>query len=101
MMMDKYANLVCMFSTDHFVCPSTQDDMSVKLFHGKRGGYTGEQLWRKFEDYRKEIRIRYTPKLPRDISNFPSGHSLRDVYKKFALECYKAEYDVSQTLFCC
>jgi hypothetical protein len=41
MMMDKYVNLVRMFSTDDFVFPSTQDDMCVKLFHGKRGGYTG------------------------------------------------------------
>jgi hypothetical protein len=37
MMMDKYVNLVGMFSTDDFVSPSTQDDMCVKPFRGKRG----------------------------------------------------------------
>ena len=95
MMLDRYVNLVRMFSPDDFVSPTTQEDMAIRLFHGKRGGYNGEKLWRKFEEYRKEIRTKYTPKLPKDISSFPSGHSLRDIYKKFALECYKVEYDVS------
>ena len=95
MMLDRYVNLVRMFSPDDFVSPTTQEDMAIRLFHGKRGGYNGEKLWRKFEEYRKEIRTKYTPKLLKDISSFPSGHSLRDIYKKFALECYKVEYDVS------
>ena len=95
MMLDRYVNLVCMFSPDDFVSPTTQEDMSIRLFHGKKGGYNGEKLWRKFEQCQKEICTRYTPKLPKEISSFPSGHSLRDIYKKFALECYKVEYDVS------
>ena len=95
MMLDRYSNLVRMFSPDDFVSPTTQEDMAIRLFHGKRGGYNGEKLWRKFEEYRKEIRTRYTPKLPKEMYSFPSGHSLRDIYKKFALECYKVEYDVS------
>ena len=95
MMLDRYVNLVCMFSPDDFVSPTTQEDMSIRLFHGKKGGYNGEKLWRKFKEYRKEIRTRYTLKLPKEIPSFPSGHSLRDIYKKFALECYKVEYDVS------
>ena len=49
----------------------------------------GDQLWQKFEDWRKEMRTKYTPKMPCNISSIPSGHQLRDVYKKFALECYK------------
>ena len=95
MMLDRYVNLVRMFSPDDFVSLTTQEDMAIRLFHGKKGGYNGEKLWRKFEEYRKEIRTKYTPKLPKEISSFPSGHSLRDIYKKFALECYKVEYDVS------
>jgi hypothetical protein len=35
------------------------------------------------QDCWKEIHIQYTPKLSRDISNYPSGHSLRKVNKKF------------------
>ena len=34
------------------------------------------------------------PKLPKEIADYPSGHSLRDVYKKFAMECYKVEHGV-------
>ena len=99
MMMDKYINLVRMFCQDDFVSPSLQDDMCIKLFNGKRGGYTGEKLWRKFKDWRKVIRTQYTPKLQKDIANYPSGHSMRDVYKKFALECYKVDYDVRKLVF--
>jgi hypothetical protein len=53
MTLDKHVNLVNMFSTDDFVSPSTQDDMCIILFHGKRGGYTGEKMSRKFKDCRK------------------------------------------------
>jgi hypothetical protein len=45
-------------------------------------------------DIRKDIRTNYTPKLPKYILSYPSGNSLRDVYKKFALEWYKEEYNV-------
>jgi hypothetical protein len=49
MMLDKYRNLVRMFSQDDFVSPSIQDDMCIKLFNGKsKHGYTGDKLWRKF-----------------------------------------------------
>ena len=65
--------------------------MTIKLYNGKKD-INGLGLWRKFEDWRKEIRTKYTPKLPTDISSIPSGHQLRDVYKKFALDCYKLEH---------
>ena len=65
--------------------------MTIKLYNGKKD-ITGDQMWRKFEDWRKEIRTKYTPKLPADVSSIPSGHQLRDVYKKFALNCYKLEH---------
>ena len=57
-MMDKYINLVRMICQDDFVSLSLQDDMCIKLFNGKRSGYTGEKLWRKFEDWRKVIRTK-------------------------------------------
>ncbi len=45
MMLDKYRNLVRAFSRDDFVSPSTQDDMSIKLYNGKsKDGYTGDKL---------------------------------------------------------
>jgi hypothetical protein len=100
MMMDKYINLVHQFCPDDFISSNTQDGMCIKCFHGKSGCYTGFKLWRKFEECRKEIRILYISKLPKDISSYPSIHSLRDVYKKFALEAYKAEYSVSDPSFC-
>ncbi len=82
MMLDNYHNFVRMFSQDDFVSPSIQDDMCIKLFNGKsKHGYTGDKLWRKFEDWRKKIRTEYMPKLPKEIADYPSGHSLRDVYK--------------------
>jgi hypothetical protein len=96
MMKDKYVNLVRQFRREDFDSSSIQDDMAVKLFHGKSGGFTGYKLWRKFEESRRDIRIHYIPKLPKDISNYPSGHSLRDVYKKFAVAAYKLEHNVSK-----
>ncbi len=55
LMIDKYRNLVRAFFRDDFVSPSIQDDMSIKLFNGKsKGGYTGDKLWRKYEDWRKK-----------------------------------------------
>jgi len=95
MMKEKYVSIIRSFDAEDFITNDTQEDMCVHLFHGKRGGYTGEKLWRKFEECRRDIRNKYTPKLPRSISSYPSGHSLRDVYKQFALECYTAEFDVS------
>ena len=85
-----------MFPQDDFVSPSIQDDMCFRLFNGKsKHCYTGDILWRKFEDWRKKFWAEYMPKLPKVITDYPSGHSLRDVYKKFAVECYKVEHSVS------
>ena len=42
MMLDRYVNLVRMFSPDDFVSLTTQEDMAIRLFHGKKGGYNGE-----------------------------------------------------------
>ena len=95
MMLDKYRNLVCMFSQDDFVSPSIQDDMCIKFFNGKsKHGYTCDKLWRKFEDWREKIRTEYMPKLPTEIADYPSCHSLRD-YKKVAMECYKVKHRLS------
>jgi hypothetical protein len=96
MMLDKYRNLVRLFSQDEFLSPSIQDNMCIKLFNGKSPhGDTGDKLWRKFKDWRKKIRTEYMPKLPKEIADYPSGHSLRDVYKKFTVECYNAEHGAS------
>jgi hypothetical protein len=82
MMLDMYRNLVRMFSQDDFVSPSIQDNMYIKLFNGKsKHGDTGDKLWRKFEDWRENVRTEYMPKLPKEIADYPSGHSLRDVDK--------------------
>ena len=89
--MDRYDNIVRQFDTDDFASATMQDEMTIKLYNGKKD-ITGDRLWRKFEDWRKEMRTKYTPKMPTNISSIPSGHQLRDVYKKFALECYKLEH---------
>ena len=91
MMQDRYVNLVRQFDADDFSLATLRDEMTIKLFNGKKD-ITGDRLWWKFEDWRKEIRTKYTPKLPTDILTIPSGHQLRDVYKKFALNCYKLEH---------
>ena len=91
MMQDRYVNLVRQFDADDFALATLRDEMTIKLYNGKKD-ITGDRLWRKFEDGRKEIRTKYTPKLPADISSIPSGHQLSDVYKKFALNCYKLEH---------
>jgi len=57
----------------------------MKLFNAKKV-MTGDHLWKKFEDWRKEICTQYTSKLPKDLSSIPSGHQLRDMYKKFIVE---------------
>ena len=95
-MFNKYRNLVLMFPQDDFVSPRVQDNMCIRLFNGKsKHGYTGDKLWRKFEDWKKKIRAEYMPKLPKDIADYPNGHALRNVYKKFAVECYKVEHSAS------
>ncbi len=43
----------------------------------------------------EKIRTEYMPKLPKELADYPSGHSLRDVYKKFAMDCYRTEHAVS------
>ena len=50
----------------------------------------------KFEESWRDIQINHIPKLPKDISKYSSGHSFRDVYKKFAVEAYKLEHNVSK-----
>jgi hypothetical protein len=80
MMLDEYHNLVCMFPQDDVVSSSIQDGMCIRLFNGKsKHGYTGDKPWRKCGDWRKKIRAEYMPK-PKGIADYPSGHSLRDVY---------------------
>ena len=90
-MLDRYVNLVRLFDSDDFASSTLQDEMTLKLYNGKKD-ITDDQLWQKFEDWRKEMRTKYTPKLPNDISSIPSGHQLRDVYKKFLSDCYKVEH---------
>ncbi len=58
--------------------------MAMKQFNAKKG-ITGARLWKKFEDWRTEIRTLYTPKLPSEILSIPSGQQLRDVCKKFII----------------
>ncbi len=91
MMQDRYVNLVCQFDADDFALATLRDEMTTKVYNGKKD-ITGDRLWRKVEDWSKEIRTKYTPMLPTDVSSIPSGHQLRDVYKKFALNCYKLEH---------
>jgi hypothetical protein len=98
MMLERYMNLVRTFQTDDFVSPSVQDEMAMKLFNAKKG-ITGAHLWKKFEDWRKEIRTLYTPKLPSDLSSIPSGQQLKDVYKKFVLDHYHEENVSSRCYF--
>ena len=64
--------------------------MATKLYNAK-AGLTGEHLWAKFMDWRKEIHTKYSPKLPKEWSSLPSGHQMRDVYKKFVLDSFKEE----------
>jgi hypothetical protein len=58
MMLERYVNLVRSFQTDDFVSPSVQEEMAMKLFNAKKG-ITGAHLWKKFKDWRKEIRTLY------------------------------------------
>ncbi len=43
----------------------------------------------------EKIRTEYMPKLPKELADNPSGHLLRDVNKKFAMDCYRTEHVVS------
>jgi len=67
MMLDKYVNIVRNLKTDDFVSPSLQEEMATKLYNAK-AGLTGESLWTKFINWRKEIHTKYFPKLPKDLS---------------------------------
>ena len=91
MMLDRYVNLVCQFDSDDFASSTLQEEMTLKLSNGKME-MKGDRLWRKFEDWRKEIRMKYTPKLPNNISSIPSGHQFRDVCAKLTLDCYKNKH---------
>ena len=90
LMLDKYVSIVQNFKPDDFVLPSLQKKMVTKLYNAK-AGLTGECLWAKFVDWRKEIRTKYSTKLPKELSSLPSGHQMRDVYKKFVLDSFKEE----------
>lgn len=83
-------NLVRQFDIDDFSSLTFQEKMTLKLYTGKKD-MTGDHLWWKFEEWRKGIRTKYTPKLPTNISSIPSCHQLRDVYKEFAIDSYKLE----------
>ena len=56
-MKDKYVNLVRQFRREDFDFSGVEEDMALKLFHGKSGGFTGYKVWRKFEESRRDIRI--------------------------------------------
>ena len=68
LMLDKYVNIVRNFKPDDFVSPSLQEEMATKLYNAK-AGLTGERLWAKFMDWRKEIRMKYSPKLSKELSS--------------------------------
>jgi hypothetical protein len=89
-MLDKYVNIVGIFKPDDFVSSSLQEEMATKLYNAKAGS-TGEHLWVMFADWRKEIRTKYSPKPPKELSSFPGGHQMRDVYRKFELDSFKEE----------
>ena len=89
---------MCNFKPDDFVSPSLQEEMATKLYNSK-AGLTGEHLWVKFIDRRKEIHTKYSPKLPKDLSSLPSGHQMRDSYKKFVLDSFKEENVSSSSLY--
>ena len=88
MMLERYLNLVQSFQMDGFVSFSVQENMVMKLFNAKKG-ITGAHLWKKIEDWRKEIRTLYTSKLPSDLWSIPSGQQLRDVSKSLLLTNFK------------
>jgi hypothetical protein len=71
-MVDKYVNIVHNFKSDDFVSPSLQEEMATKLYNAK-AGLTGERLWAKFMDWRKEIRTKYSPNSRRSCQVFPVG----------------------------
>jgi hypothetical protein len=59
--------------------------MAMKLSSAKKE-MTGDHMWKKFEDWWKEIFMQYTSKLPTDFTSTPSGHQLRDIYNKFIVD---------------
>jgi hypothetical protein len=87
-MLERNVNLVQSFQMDDLVSPSVQEEMAMKLFNAKKG-IIGARLWKKFEDWRKEIRTLYTSKLPSDLWSIPSGQQLRDVSKSLLLTNFK------------
>jgi hypothetical protein len=64
--------------------------MATKLYNAETG-LTGEHLWGKILDWRKEICTKYSPKLPKELSSLPSGYQMRDFCKKFVLDRFKEE----------
>jgi hypothetical protein len=44
MILDRYVNLVCLFDSDEFASSTLQDEMTLKLYIGKKD-ITGDQLW--------------------------------------------------------
>jgi len=53
-LLDRYVNLVCQFESDHFVFSTLKEEITMKIYSGMKH-MTGDQLWRKFEDWMKEM----------------------------------------------
>ncbi|KAL3801992.1 hypothetical protein HJC23_010336 [Cyclotella cryptica] len=92
MMLERYHNLLCGFSSSDFARPSLATEMTQCLYNAKKD-MTGDRLWKKFEDWRKELRTEYFPKLPKNLATIPSGHQLMDVYKLFVIHRFREEYE--------
>jgi hypothetical protein len=90
MMMERYATLLSAFSPEDFDSGRLRGHMNQFLYNAKRE-MTGERLWKKFEDWRKILRTQYFSKLPKNLSDIPSGHQLMDVYKKFVVDRFREE----------
>ncbi|KAL3788791.1 hypothetical protein HJC23_006244 [Cyclotella cryptica] len=97
MMLERYHNLLRGFSPSDFARPSLSTEMTQCLYNAKKD-MTGDRLWKKFEDWRKELRTKYFPKLPKNLATIPSGHQLMDVYKIFVIHRFREEY-VSRSSF--
>ena len=91
MMLERYHNLLHGFSLSDFARPSLPTEMAQCLYNAKKE-MTGERLWKKFEDWRKELRTKYFPKLPKNLATIPSGHQLMQMYKFFVIHRFREEH---------
>ena len=90
MMLEKYHNLLRGFSVSDVARPSWPTEMAQCLYNAKKD-MTGDHLWKKFEDWRKELHTKYFPKLPKNLTTIPSGHQLIDMYKVFVIQRFREE----------